>query len=143
MRRLTDEEKFTEFWPGDQYADLWPGHWTAGMWMWILHRITGLFIIGYGMFHLGETALASLPGNGPEVFDRFYRVVGLHPLVQVLDIILMAALLYHGLNGLRLTILDFLALGTRRRRQFFWALMGLGLILWLVVIKETLPYIAK
>ncbi|MBI4334896.1 MAG: succinate dehydrogenase, cytochrome b556 subunit [Chloroflexi bacterium] len=143
MKELTKEEKYTEFWPGDRYADLWPLHYKAGMWMWLLHRISGLFIISYGVIHLGETLLASIPGAGPTWFDWFYREVGLHPVVQVLDIILVASLLYHGLNGLRLTVMDFFGFGVRRHRRLFWLLMAAGGILWMIVIKETLPYILQ
>ncbi|GEM_PF-349469 len=141
MKQLTDQEKFTEFWPGDRYGDLWPFHYKAGMWMWLFHRITGLFIIGYGVIHLAETALASLPGTGRATFDWFYSVVGLHPLIQVLDVILVAALVYHGFNGLRLTLIDLLGIGVRSHKRLFWLLMAGGMIVWLLAVIEIWPYI--
>lgn len=141
VKQLPDGDKFTEFWPGDRYGDLWPFHYKAGMWMWLFHRITGLFIIGYGVIHLAETALASLPGTGEATFDWFYRVVGLHPLIQVLDVILVAALVYHGFNGLRLTLIDLLGFGVRSHRRLFWLLMAGGMIVWLLAVIEIWPYI--
>ncbi|MDP2719075.1 MAG: succinate dehydrogenase, cytochrome b556 subunit [Dehalococcoidia bacterium] len=141
MENTTREERFTEFWPGDQYADVWPKHYKAGMWMWLFHRITGLIIITYGIIHLGETALASIPGTGEDVFNWFYRVVGLHPFIQFLDIIIMTCLLYHGFNGLRIVLMDFWGIGTRKHKLLFYVLMGTGGIIWVLALNHTLPYI--
>ena len=71
---------------------------------WMLHRITGLGVFFFLALHIADIFLMAF---GPEVFNSllfFYHqflfkvgiVFGLYP-----------AALYHGLNGLRVVIIDF------------------------------------
>jgi succinate dehydrogenase / fumarate reductase cytochrome b subunit len=40
-----------------------------------------------------------------------------------MEIALVGAVIYHTLNGLRIIAIDFTEGGTRRQRQFFWAVL--------------------
>lgn len=70
---------------------------------WFGHRASGLGVLLFLFLHIIETATILF---GPEVYDftqTFY-----HNLPARLgEILLMAALVYHSLNGLRVIVMDF------------------------------------
>jgi succinate dehydrogenase / fumarate reductase cytochrome b subunit len=71
---------------------------------WMLHRVTGLAVFFFLALHILDIFLMSF---GPEVFDSllfFY-----HKFLFKLSIVfgLYPAALYHGLNGMRVVIIDF------------------------------------
>lgn len=71
---------------------------------WMLHRITGLGVFFFLALHIADIFLMAF---GPEVFNSllfFY-----HKFLFKLGIVfgLYPAALYHGLNGLRVVIIDF------------------------------------
>lgn len=84
---------------------------------WALHRVSGLGVVLFLLLHVADTALVLA---GPEWYDRFvgfYRA----PIIRVLEVLLVAAVLYHGLNGLRITIMDFSPGTTPLQSRLFWA----------------------
>jgi succinate dehydrogenase / fumarate reductase, cytochrome b subunit len=97
-------------------AGLWKG---TGMWAWILFRISGLVLACYLFVHLWVISQGRIGGpdslNGLfEFFDR--------PLLVFLDLMLVAAVLYHALNGVRVILMD-LGVGIRRHKVVFWVCM--------------------
>ena len=83
------------------YGGLYKGH--PGQYSWILHRITGVAIILFLFMHVVDTALI---GWGPEAYDRVLRAYQ-NPLVHLLELGLVIAVLYHSLNGFKITLIDF------------------------------------
>lgn len=70
---------------------------------WMGHRLSGVGVLLFLFGHVVETATVTL---GPDVYNTtlsFYRNLP----VRLLEILLMAALVYHALNGLRVTAMDF------------------------------------
>ncbi|MBL7190672.1 succinate dehydrogenase, cytochrome b556 subunit, partial [bacterium] len=88
--------------------------WKTGMWAWILHRATGIGITIYLAMHVW--VVSSL--QNPERFDRVMAFVN-QPLFKFLEIGLLAAVLYHALNGIRVIIIDWMG-GTRVQARLFW-----------------------
>jgi len=76
---------------------------SPGQWSWIAHRITGVAIVLFLFVHIVDTAIV---GWGPEAYDRVESVYQ-NWFVRLLELGLVAAVLYHALNGLRVTIIDF------------------------------------
>ena len=76
---------------------------SPGQWSWLLHRVTGVAIILFLFAHVVDTAVV---GWGPEAYNR---VVGVYhnSFVRLLELGLVAAVLYHALNGVRIMIIDF------------------------------------
>lgn len=71
---------------------------------WFGHRASGLGVLLFLFLHIVETSTVLL---GPEVYDftqGFYRNLP----ARLGEVVLMAALVYHALNGLRVTAMDFL-----------------------------------
>jgi len=80
-----------------RYRGLW-GHWS-----WIAHRISGLAVLLFLIIHVWDTANATF---WPEAYSYTVEVFKWFPF-SVGEIALMAGVLYHAINGIRVTILDF------------------------------------
>ena len=83
------------------YGPIYRGH--EGQYSWLLHRITGVAIILFLFAHVIDTAVV---GWGPEAYNRVVSVYE-NPLVRVLELGLVAAVLYHSFNGIKILLLDF------------------------------------
>jgi succinate dehydrogenase / fumarate reductase, cytochrome b subunit len=94
----------------------------TGMLAFMLHRLTGLGLVFYLFLHLA--VLSKLRG-GPESWDSFLGLVR-SPVFLFLDGILLLGLLFHGLNGLRLTLIG-LNLGLRWQKALFWVILVLSI----------------
>jgi len=92
-----------------------------GGWAFALNRLTGLGLVAYLYLHLG---ILSLLAAGPGSWDAFVDVA-LSPLVLGLDVVLIFGMLFHGLNGIRVSLVG-LGYVTDRHRALFVALMVFG-----------------
>jgi len=95
---------------------------------WFLHRISGLAIVLFLLLHVVDT---SLVGLGPGTYDTFVSIYRFPPF-RVLEVALVAAVLYHGLNGLRVIAVDFVENTNEIQRQLWW-------VVWLVFVVLFLP----
>jgi succinate dehydrogenase / fumarate reductase cytochrome b subunit len=86
----------------------------------MLHRLAGAALTGYLFLHMH--VLASL--RDPERFAALMALMK-HPLVKAGELGLLALVLLHGLNGLRVTLLE-LGLPTRTQKPLFYGGMALG-----------------
>ena len=114
--------------------------WDAtGMWAFILHRITGLGLVFYILLHtilMGSSLL-----SGKEDFDATLSVLMGNPVFEVLDIMLLGAVLYHGFNGIRIILFDMGAgVSVNSQRNIFWVFMGVAAILWFWSIALKLSH---
>lgn len=75
----------------------------VGQWSWVAHRITGVAVVSFLFAHIVDTFAVSF---GPEVYDEtvaLYKQWWFAPF----EVGLMAAVLYHALNGMRIILFDF------------------------------------
>lgn len=100
-----------------------PRHRRLGGWAFALNRLSGLGILLYLYLHL---VILSQLARGPEAWDAFVSVAS-HPVVLAFDVVLLAGLLLHGLNGVRLTLVGF-GLVVSRQKALFLALMVIAAI---------------
>jgi succinate dehydrogenase / fumarate reductase cytochrome b subunit len=96
-----------------------------GMWTWVLHRITGVSVFFFLLVHVLDTALVRV---SPEAYDLVIATYKT-PIVNVLEVGLVGAVLYHALNGLRVILVDFWAKGPRYQRQMTWAIATVWILL--------------
>lgn|SRR5689334_2472159 len=75
----------------------------SGMWSWLLHRITGLGILLFLLVHIVDIALLNF---GPDVYNEGIAFFGLG-IIRVISLALIAAVLYHSFNGVRIILIDF------------------------------------
>ena len=97
-----------------------------GMWSWVLHRITGATIFFFLFIHVLDTALVRI---SPQAYDEVISTYKT-PIVGLMEFGLVAAVLYHALNGIRVILIDFWAQGPRYQRLMLWVIG----VVWLVVI---------
>ena len=74
-----------------------------GHYSWLAHRLSGLGILFYLIIHVWDTANATFSPATYEWSVALFK----HPLFGLGEVMLMAALLFHAFNGLRITLLDF------------------------------------
>ena len=96
-----------------------------GMWSWVLHRITGATIFFFLFVHVLDTALVRV---SPEAYNEVVATYKT-PIVGLMEIGLVALVLFHALNGLRIVAVDFWSKGARYQRQMLWAVLAI----WVVV----------
>lgn len=97
--------------------------WHVGMIAYILERVTAVGLVLYLYIHM--IVLTMLAG-GPKAWDPFVTIVR-SPFFLMLDVILLAGILIHGLNGLRIALTGF-GVGLRRQKPLFVALMIFGAV---------------
>jgi succinate dehydrogenase / fumarate reductase, cytochrome b subunit len=97
-----------------------------GYWAWLLHRVSGVAILLFLFLHILDTALV---GFGPEAYESFVFVYRL-PVFRVMEVALAAAVLYHGINGLRIIVMDFVDEASRAQRQLWYVAWAVFLVLF-------------
>lgn len=109
---------------------------NVGTWAWFLHRITGVILVLYLFMHFFVLG-SSLAGG--ETFNKWLSTVQT-PVFHFLEIGLAAAVAFHLLNGLRITITDFF-LVTKAHKTIFWIAITIFLILMIITLIVFLPRI--
>ncbi|HEX2425607.1 MAG TPA: succinate dehydrogenase, cytochrome b556 subunit [Actinomycetota bacterium] len=82
---------------------------SPGQWSWIAHRITGVAVILFLFAHVIDTAVV---GWGPTAYNRVVSVYE-NWVVRLLELGLVAAVLYHAINGMKIIVIDFWPSTTR------------------------------
>jgi succinate dehydrogenase / fumarate reductase cytochrome b subunit len=83
------------------YGPVYKGH--EGQWSWLAHRVTGVAIILFLFAHVIDTAVI---GWGPTAYNRVVSVYE-NPFVRLLELGLVAAVLFHAINGTKIMLIDF------------------------------------
>jgi succinate dehydrogenase / fumarate reductase, cytochrome b subunit len=91
-----------------------------GMWSWVAHRVTGVLIFFFLFAHVLDTALVRV---SPDAYDRIMDTYKT-PVVNLMEVGLVGAVLYHALNGLRVMAIDFWEKGPRYQKQMTYAVVG-------------------
>jgi succinate dehydrogenase / fumarate reductase cytochrome b subunit len=95
------------------------------MWSWVGHRITGVVIFFFLLVHVLDTSLVRVSP------DAYNAVIGEYknPVMGLGETALVAAILFHAFNGLRIIAVDFWKSGPKYQRQMLWTV----LVVWAVV----------
>ncbi len=120
---------------------IWAGNYKLERYLYLLHRITGLGLLLFGLFHLTVTTIFRVQGEA--VWTSTIAFLD-NPLLRVGEFLVVAAFSYHALNGLRLIIQELgFALGKpvppiypftdAIRRKRAWTLVTLAAIMILAV----------
>jgi succinate dehydrogenase / fumarate reductase, cytochrome b subunit len=97
-------------------AGLWKG---IGMWAWVLFRISGLVLVAYLFVDIWVISQGRIggPGDLDNLFETFDK-----PFPVFLALMLVSAVMYHALNGVRIVLMDF-GVGIRQHKAVFWVCM--------------------
>ena len=98
------------------------------MWSWILHRGSGLAVLGFLFLHVVDTSLVLL---GPRAYNTMARIYE-SAVFRSLEVLLMFFLIYHCFNGLRVTAIDLWPRAARVQT-------ALSRIVWVVTMALFLP----
>jgi succinate dehydrogenase / fumarate reductase cytochrome b subunit len=97
----------------------------SGSWAWILHRISGIALIGYLFLHIYSLSPLS---QGRAAFDSFISKYTT-PFFMILEWLLFAFVLFHSLNGIRIVLVDW-ADGARYHKPLYRYSLVIGVILF-------------
>lgn len=87
----------------------------SGMVAHLIQRLTGVALLLYLLLHVHTIGKLS---EGPAAFNEALATFKT-PLFKLLEIGLLATVILHAMNGIRLTAID-LGIGHERQRQLFW-----------------------
>lgn len=96
-----------------------------GMWSWVAQRITGALTFFFLFAHVLDTALVRV---SPAAYDSVIATYKT-PVVNLMEVGLVGAVLYHALNGLRVIAVDFWSKGPKYQKQMLWGLVVVWLLL--------------
>lgn len=99
----------------------------AGQWAWVLHRLSGLGVLLFLVIHILDTALVLF---GPEVYDKVVKIYT-NPVFRLGEVGLAGAVIYHALNGIRITALDFWPELSGRHKELFYGVVALFVAIFL------------
>jgi succinate dehydrogenase / fumarate reductase cytochrome b subunit len=106
----------------------------TGMFAWMLHRLTGVALVAYLVIHVW--GLRSL--TDPEAFNHL--IAKYHaPIFKIGEFLLLGAVAYHALNGLRIVLIDFLG-WSPNQQKLFWTL---GFVALVILVVGGYPSIAS
>ena len=88
---------------------------SAGILAFMFHRLSAIGLVAYLYLHL---AVLSWLRQGPQAWNGFVQLMR-SPLFLILDAVLLFGLSFHGLNGLRVTLIG-LGFFLRWERVMFW-----------------------
>lgn len=104
-------------------------HMSPGFIAWALHRVTGVLLGLYLFLHIWVIHHLA---QGQAAFDRVMSVVQ-SPMFHILEIGLLGAVLFHGINGIRVVLVESGVITQASRMQnSAYVVLGICLILTLV-----------
>lgn len=115
---MRPDSKFRRAW---QWGDVRKRH--PGMWAYALNRLTGLGLVLYLYIHL---VVLRMLADGPSAWDSFIALAR-SPAFLMLDVILLAGLLIHSLNGVRV-MLNGMGIGVGFQKPMFWIAMIIAIV---------------
>nr|WP_308249642.1 succinate dehydrogenase, cytochrome b556 subunit [Nocardioides jiangsuensis] len=104
------------------------------MWSWVAHRITGVTIFFFLFAHVIDTAMVRVSPEAYNTAVETYKT----PVVGVMEVGLVAAVLFHALNGIRIVLVDFWGNGPRYQRQLTYGVIGVFVVLFVPFVWRHL-----
>ncbi len=98
------------------------------MWSWILHRGSGLAVLGFLFLHILDTSLVMFGPKAYNTMAHFYESAFFRPL----EVVLMFLVIFHAFNGLRVIVVDLWDKGSRYQAQ-------ISRLVWVITLALFLP----
>jgi succinate dehydrogenase / fumarate reductase cytochrome b subunit len=100
---------------------------TTGFISFALRRLTGVVLSLYLLLHIWVIGAAV---QGPAAFDQRMESFS-SPVTHVMEIFLLAAVIYHGFDGIRLLIVNRFRI-TDRRKSMWYAAFAVSVMLTII-----------
>lgn len=104
------------------------------MWTWVAHRVTGVTLFFFLFAHIIDTAMVRVSPEAYNVAVETYKT----PIVGLMEVGLVAAVLFHAFNGVRIVLVDFWSKGPRYQRHMFYAVIGVFVVLFVPFVWRHL-----
>lgn len=104
------------------------------MWTWVAHRISGVTLFFFLFAHVIDTAMVRVSPDAYNTAVEAYK----NPVVGVMEVGLVAAVVFHALNGVRIVLVDFWERGPRLQRQMSFGVIGLWVVLMVPFVIRQL-----
>ncbi len=113
---------------------------AIGQWSWVLHRISGLGVVLFLTLHVIDTSWAVFyPGLYEEAIAAYQS-----PLFTLGEFALIACVVYHAYNGLRIVVFDFNPRWWKHQQRAAYGVLGLTAItlvpVFALMIAEVLDH---
>ncbi len=99
----------------------------SGMWSWLFHRVSGLAILLFLLIHIVDISMLSF---GPVVYNNSILLFDQWE-VRLLSLSLIAAILFHALNGVRIILIDFWHKAVHYQKVLFAIVLVVTIILFI------------
>ena len=106
---------------------------TTGFISFLFRRVSGMALALYLFMHIWVIGSVNA---GPGAFDARMAVVNA-PIFKLMEVLLLAAVIYHGFDGMRILIVDYFHI-TEYRKSMFYAMFAMFII---VLIAGGVPII--
>ena len=117
-----------------------------GMYAWIIQRFSGLYLVFFILTHITAIAQANFgvtKGIQATTFDVLRNPFWAGgTATEIFDLIALGIIAFHGLNGIRIVLLD-LGVGVRKHRMTFWLTMVVAVAISGYIILLGLPMLTK
>jgi succinate dehydrogenase / fumarate reductase, cytochrome b subunit len=97
----------------------------SGQWAFVLHRITGFLVFGFLLLHVVDVSLINAD---PDLYNEVHDLYG-NVMLRLFEVGLLAALVYHALNGVRIVMIDFFPGAIRNEKVMFTVVLFLSIVL--------------
>ncbi len=95
----------------------------TGMFAWMAHRLSGVALVVYLVIHIWGLKSLTDPDAFNALIAKYHQ-----PIFKVGEFLLLAAVVYHAMNGLRIVLIDFLG-WSPNQKKLFWTLGAVALVL--------------
>lgn len=109
-----------------------------GQWAFFLHRISGIALMLYLLLHVFDISLVMWGPDGP--FNDFLIFYHQWPF-RIGLVLIIAGVVYHALNGLRIILLDFTGWAINYQRVLWYGVLGITTIIGIPVLIKIIPEI--
>jgi succinate dehydrogenase / fumarate reductase cytochrome b subunit len=101
-----------------------------GQWSWLVHRVTGLGILLFLIVHIIDTFLVvAYPAEYDftvSIYGGTFAGVYYWPLrwgFRISELALIACVVFHAVNGVRIVLFDFWPRAVLYQREIFWVVL--------------------
>ncbi len=108
-----------------------------GMWSWVAHRVTGFLVFCFLFTHVLDTALVRVSPEAYNVVIETYK----NPVVGLAELGLVAAVIFHAFNGVRVMLIDFWSQGPRFQRHLMGAVLVIFALLFIPFSVRHLSHV--
>ncbi|GAF43137.1 succinate dehydrogenase, cytochrome b556 subunit [Rhodococcus wratislaviensis] len=120
--------------PGPARSTFYRG--GLSMWAWVAQRVSGMVIYVFLLVHVADNLTLRV---SPAAYDD---VIGTYKtlIMGLGEVGLVAAILGHGLNGIRIVLVDFWSRGVGRSKLMLWIVVALWTLAMIPFVVRHLSH---